>query len=184
MSKHIHPLADVQTDKIGDNTFIWQFSVVLSGATIGSACNINCNCFIENDVIVGDNVTVKSGVQLWDGVTLENNVFVGPNVTFTNDLLPRSKVYPQRFERTLVKAGASIGANTTIVAGIEIGEYALIGAGSVVTKNIPPYTIWYGNPAKHKGYITKEGVKLNLNLIDTNTNQQYILDNYNPIKND
>lgn len=97
---------------------------------------------------IGDNVTIKPGVQIWDGVTLEDNVFIGPNVTFTNDLMPRSKVYPEKFERTLIKKGASIGANATVIAGITIGENALIGAGSVVTKDIPANEIWIGNPAK------------------------------------
>jgi acetyltransferase-like isoleucine patch superfamily enzyme len=108
---------------------------------------------IENDVVIGDNVTVKSGVQLWDGVTLEDNVFVGPNVTFTNDLFPRSKQHLDKFARTLIKRGASIGANATIVAGHTIGENAMIGAGSVVTKDVPDHTIWYGNPARMRGYI-------------------------------
>src|ERR1051325_5198373 len=142
MSINIHHLADVQTNNIGDDTFIWQFSIVLKGARIGSNCNINCNCFIENDVLIGNNVTIKSGVQIWDGITLEDNVFIGPNATFTNDLVPRSKVYPEFFKKTIVKEGASIGANSTIIAGIVIGKFAFIGAGSVVTKNIPSYTVW------------------------------------------
>lgn len=149
----IHPLADVQSEKIGNNTMIWQFCVVLKDAVIGDNCNINCHVLIENDVQIGDNVTIKPGVQIWDGVTLEDNVFIGPNVTFTNDLIPRSKEYPQAFARTVVKKGASIGANATIIAGNTIGEYALIGAGSVITKNVPPYTLWYGNPAREKGRI-------------------------------
>eukprot|EP01133_Synstelium_polycarpum_P004761 gene4761-5548_t len=110
------------------------------GAVIGSDCNINCNCFVENDVVIGDYVTVKSGVQLWDGLRIEDNVFIGPNVTFTNDLVPRSKVRPKTFMKTLLKSGCSIGANSTIVAGIEIGEKAFVGAGSVVTKSVPAWT--------------------------------------------
>lgn len=144
----IHELADVQTNNIGENTFVWQFSIILKDAVIGDHCNINCQVFIENDVVIGDNVTIKPGVQIWDGVTLEDNVFIGPNVTFTNDLMPRSKVYPEKFERTLIRKGASIGANATIIAGNTIGENALIGAGSVVTKDIPANEIWIGNPAK------------------------------------
>ena len=144
----IHPLADVQTENIGANTSVWQFCVILKEAQIGNDCNINCQVFIENDVMIGDNVTIKPGVQIWDGVTLEDNVFVGPNVTFTNDLMPRSKVYPEKFEKTVVKKGASIGANATIIAGNTIGENALIGAGSVVTKDIPANEVWVGNPAK------------------------------------
>lgn len=144
----IHPLADVQSENIGENTSVWQFCVILKEAVIGKNCNINCHVFIENDVKIGNNVTIKPGVQIWDGVTLEDNVFIGPNVTFTNDLMPRSKVYPEKFERTLIRKGASIGANATIIAGNTIGENALIGAGSVVTKDIPANEIWIGNPAK------------------------------------
>ena len=153
----IHPLADVQSTKIGEDTQIWQYSIVLRNAVIGKNCNINCQVFIENDVKIGDNVTIKPGVQIWDGVTLEDNVFIGPNVTFTNDLVPKSKQYPVDFAKTLVKQGASIGANATIVAGNMIGENALIGAGSVVTKDVPANTVWFGNPAKQKGIIDENG---------------------------
>ncbi len=153
----IHPTAEVHTQQIGENTQVWQYCVILKNAIIGKNCNINFNVFIENDVKIGDNVTIKSGVQVWDGVTIEDDVFIGPNVTFTNDLVPRSKIYPEKFEKTQIKKGASIGANSTIIAGNTIGEYAFVGAGSVVTKNIPPYTVWYGNPAVQKGIVTKEG---------------------------
>lgn len=145
---NIHPLADVQSNQIGDNTYIWQFCVVLKNAQIGKDCNINCQVFIENDVVIGDRVTIKPGVQIWDGITIEDNVFIGPNATFTNDLKPRSKEYPQTFLRTIVKRGASIGANATILPGLTIGENAMIGAGSVVLKNIPDNTVWVGNPAR------------------------------------
>lgn len=157
MKNNIHSLADVQTENIGENTMVWQFCVILKDAKIGNNCNINCNVFIENDVIIGDNVTIKPGVQVWDGVTLEDNVFIGPNVTFTNDLIPRSKQYPQQFSKTLIKKGASIGANSTILAGNTVGENALIGAGSVVTKDIPANTFWFGNPATQKGFISEDG---------------------------
>jgi len=162
----IHPLADVKTEDIGDDTRIWQFCIVFKNAKIGKNCNICANVLIENDVTVGDNVTVKSGVQLWDGIIVEDNVFIGPNVTFTNDLIPRSKQYPQKFLETVLKNGCSIGANTTIIAGHSIGEYAFIGAGSVVTKDVPAHTIWYGNPAKQKGYITKTGIILDNEFVD------------------
>jgi len=167
-NKMIHKLADVQSTKIGKNTKIWQFCVVLKGAKIGNDCNICMNVMIENDVIIGDNVTVKSGVQLWDGLRVENDVFIGPNVTFTNDLIPRSKNVSFSLQETLLKQGASIGANSVILAGNTIGEYSFIGAGSVVTKNVPQHTIWYGNPAVQKGYITKSGILLNNELIDKN----------------
>ncbi|MBQ1628176.1 MAG: N-acetyltransferase [Treponema sp.] len=144
----IHPLSDVKSKFIGENTNIWQFCVVFPEAKIGSNCNICASVLIENDVTVGNNVTIKSGVQLWDGVTLEDNVFIGPNVTFTNDLFPHSKVYPKEFARTIIKKGASIGANTTIIAGNTIGENAMVGAGSVVTHDIPDNEVWFGNPAR------------------------------------
>lgn len=138
----IHKLADVQSKNIGQDTKIWQFCVVLEKAVIGKNCNICAHVLIENDVIVGDNVTVKSGVQLWDGIRIEDNVFIGPNVTFTNDLYPRSKKYPEKFLQTVVKKGASIGANATITPGITIGENAMIAAGSIVTKDVPANTLY------------------------------------------
>ena len=164
----IHPSSEVLSQQIGNDTYIWQYCIILPGAEIGSNCNICANVLIENDVKLGNNVTVKSGVQLWDGVTLEDNVFIGPNVTFTNDKVPRSKMCPDLFLKTLIKKGASIGANSTIVAGHTIGEYAFVGAGSVVTKDIPANTVWYGNPAVHHGYITNEGVLLDLERKDKN----------------
>lgn len=179
----IHKLADVQSSNIGNNTKVWQYSIILEGARIGTNCNINCHVFIENDVIIGNDVTIKPGVQIWDGLIIGDKVFIGPNVTFTNDLLPRSKQYPDKFENTILHEGASIGANATIIAGIAIGEYAMIGAGSMVTKNIPPYTLWFGNPAKHKGYITKEGKVISLDLKDKNGNY-YKLKNNEPVIDD
>jgi UDP-2-acetamido-3-amino-2,3-dideoxy-glucuronate N-acetyltransferase len=143
----IHPLSDVQTGDIGDGTTIWQFTVVLSGAHIGMKCNICSHVFIENDVIIGDNVTIKCGVQVWDGVTLEDNVMIGPNATFTNDRYPRSKNPEWKLERILVRRGASIGANATILPGLVIGEGALVGAGAVVTRDVPAKAVVAGNPA-------------------------------------
>lgn len=149
----IHPLADVQSPHIGDGTRIWQFCVVLSKANIGKNCNICAQVLIENDVIIGDCVTVKSGVQIWDGARIEDNVFIGPNVTFTNDLLPRSMNKDYDCKGITLRKGCSIGANTTLLAGIEVGENAMIGAGSVVTKDVPANTVWFGNPATLRGYI-------------------------------
>lgn len=151
----IHQLADVQSQNIGEGTQIWQFCVVLKNATIGKNCNINCQVFIENEVIIGDDVTIKPGVQIWDGVVLENNVFIGPNVTFTNDLFPKSKNISFELKKTLIKKGASIGANATLLAGITVGENALVGAGSVVTKDVPANEIWIGNPARFFKFLTE-----------------------------
>lgn len=163
---YVHPSSDVKTKDIGDDTKIWQYCVVFPHARIGKNCNICANVLIENDVQIGNNVTVKSGVQLWDGVHLEDDVFIGPNVTFTNDIYPRSKEYPEKFERTVIKRGASIGANSTILPGITIGEYAMIGAGSVVTKDVPAFTLWYGNPAKQIRYISLDKKRMNNNKND------------------
>lgn len=146
----IHPLADVQTKNIGNDTKFWQFCIVLQNAKVGKNCNINSHTFIENDVIIANNVTVKCGVYLWDGLRIEDNVFIGPNVTFTNDKYPRSKEYPQEFQTTVIKKGASIGANSTILGGVTVGENSMIGAGSLVTKNIPDRELWVGNPAKFR----------------------------------
>jgi UDP-2-acetamido-3-amino-2,3-dideoxy-glucuronate N-acetyltransferase len=143
----IHPLSDVQSPNLPENTRVWQYAVILKDAKIGENCNICSHTFIENDVTIGNNVTIKCGVYLWDGIIIEDNVQIGANVTFTNDKYPRSK---QAFElqRILIKRNASIGAGSVILGGIVIGENALIGAGSVVTKDIPENELWVGNPAK------------------------------------
>jgi acetyltransferase-like isoleucine patch superfamily enzyme len=144
----IHPSSDVQSKQIGEGTRIWQYVVILPEAVIGRDCNICSHCFIENKVVVGDRVTVKCGVQLWDGVTLEDDVFVGSNATFTNDLKPRSRNAAAQLLPTLVKKGATIGANATILPGLTIGEGAMVGAGAVVTKDVPPGALVVGNPAR------------------------------------
>lgn len=144
----IHPLSDVQSKTIGETTVIWQYVIILPQAVIGDNCNINCHVFIENDVIIGNNVTIKPGVQLWDGLRIGNNVFIGPNVSFTNDKYPRSRQYPEQFQQITIEDGASIGAGAVVLGGVKIGKNALIGAGSVVTKEIPENELWSGNPAR------------------------------------
>lgn len=156
MSFFLHPLSDTQTKNIGENTRIWQFVVVLPGATIGSEVNICANCLIENDVVIGNRVTIKSGVQIWDGLRIEDDVFIGPNVTFTNDKFPRSKNFPDKFLKTHIQMGASIGANATILPGITVGMGAMVGAGSVVTHDVPCNAIVSGNPARIVGYNSTE----------------------------
>lgn len=167
----INQLSDVQSQAIGEGTRVWQYSIVLSEARIGKECNICAHVFIENNVVIGNRVTVKSGVQLWDGITLEDDVFVGPNATFTNDLFPRSKQYPDSYKKTVVEKGASIGANATILAGIKIGKHAMVGAGSVVTKDVPPYAIVVGNPARITGYIDSH-IDSNFDSVSKRTNYE------------
>lgn len=148
-----HEQALCETSQVGSGTRIHAFAHVLPGARIGQDCNICDHVFIENDVVVGDRVTIKCGVQLWDGITIEDDVFVGPNATFTNDRFPRSKVYPDSFQSTIIRQGASIGANATILPGLEIGAGAMVGAGAVVTHSVPPHAIAVGNPARIIGYV-------------------------------
>jgi len=152
-----HNLSDVQSVHIGSDTKIWQYAVVLEGARIGAGCNINCHTFIENDVIIGNYVTIKSGVYLWDGMRVDDHVFIGPNVTFVNDKRPRSKKYPDKFVAAHIQQGASVGAAATILGGITIGKYSMVGAGAVVTKNVPDHALVYGNPAVIKGWVNENG---------------------------
>jgi UDP-2-acetamido-3-amino-2,3-dideoxy-glucuronate N-acetyltransferase len=156
----VHPQALCESRRVGKGTRIWAFSHVLAGARIGSDCNICESVFIENDVVIGDRVTVKNGVQLWDGVTLEDDVFVGPNATFSNDPFPRSRQRPREFLRTTVRKGASIGANATLLPGIEIGAAAMVAAGAVVTQSVPPQTIVAGNPARIIESLDKTGGRI------------------------
>ena len=149
----IHDLADVAKCNIGEGTKIWQFVVILKGAEIGQNCNICAHTLIEGDVTIGNNVTVKSGVYIWNGTRIADDVFIGPNATLTNDLMPRSKQYPDSFSGIRLEKGSSIGANATLLPGITIGREAMVGAGSVVTKDVPEYAVVIGNPAKIIRYI-------------------------------
>lgn len=153
----VHEKAIVEQGAVlGRGTRVWAFAHILPGAVVGEDCNICDGVFIENDVVVGDRVTIKLGVQLWDGVRLENNVFIGPNATFTNDPFPRSRQHLTEYVKTVVREGASIGANATILPGIVIGQRAMVGAGAVVTGNVPPYAIVTGNPARIQGYVATD----------------------------
>lgn len=160
-----HPSAIVDSSSIGNNTRIWAFSHVMEGAMIGSDCNIGECCFIEKDIVIGNGVTIKNGVSIWDKIILENDVFVGPNAVFTNYINPRSpfKPHPSKLLTTLIREGASIGANSTIMCGITIGKYAFIGAGSVVTRDVLDYAIVVGNPARHIGYMCACGERIDFN---------------------
>jgi UDP-2-acetamido-3-amino-2,3-dideoxy-glucuronate N-acetyltransferase len=153
----VHEKGLCESGKVGPRTRIWAFAHVLEGATIGADCNICDGVFVEGGAIVGHRVTVKCGVQLWNGVELGDDVFVGPNATFTNDPMPRSRHWLDEYPRTVVRNGASIGANATILPGIEIGTGAMVGAGAVVTRSVPPHAIVVGNPARIKGYTGSSG---------------------------
>ena len=149
----VHPHALCESSAIGDNTRIWAFAHVLPGAVIGKDCNVCDHVFIENDVIVGDRVTIKCGVQLWDGLRLADDVFVGPNATFSNDKYPKSKQYQTKVEETHIGRGASIGGGAVILPGLRIGARAMVGAGSVVTHDVPARAMVSGNPARIVGYV-------------------------------
>jgi len=157
----IHPKSIVETKDIGEKTKIWAFVHILDKVKIGKNCNICDFCFIEENVIIGNNVTIKSGVYLWNGIIIEDNVFIGPNVVFTNDKKPRSKLYPNKYLKTVIKKGSSLGANSTILPGISIGIYSMIGAGSTVTRNVEDFTLVMGSPATFKSFICKCTKKFN-----------------------
>jgi acetyltransferase-like isoleucine patch superfamily enzyme len=162
--KHDHAL--VETNDIGKDTRIWAFVHILKGVSVGSNCNICDHCFIEQGVTIGNNVTIKSGIYIWEGVQIEDDVFLGPNVVFTNDIRPRSKQYAAAYIKTFVKRGASIGANSTVLAGVTVGEYAMTGIGAVITRDVPSHALVYGNPAKQHGWVDELGNKLYKNNAD------------------
>jgi acetyltransferase-like isoleucine patch superfamily enzyme/dTDP-4-dehydrorhamnose 3,5-epimerase-like enzyme len=169
MTFFLHPQGICESENVGRNTRIYAFTHVLSGAIIGSDVNLNDHVFVENDVVIGDRVTVKSGVQLWDGLRIEDDVFVGPNVTFSNDKFPRSKQYPDSFEVTTIKSGASIGAGAVVLPGLTIGSLSMIGAGAVVTRDVPEKAIVVGNPARIIGYTDTENISFENNGFSQNS---------------
>lgn len=161
MTVYIHPTAIVETEDIGDGTKIWHFVHIREKARIGKNCTIGKSAYIDTGVVIGNNVKIQNFVTIYKGVIVEDDVFIGPAVVFTNDLYPRSFIWgDSKIERTIVKRGASIGANSTIICGTKIGEYAMVGAGSVVTRDVPPYALVYGNPAKLRGFVCYCGKKL------------------------
>jgi UDP-2-acetamido-3-amino-2,3-dideoxy-glucuronate N-acetyltransferase len=168
MNYFVHPNGICETADVGENTRIWAFAHILSGARIGRDCNICDHVFVENDVQIGDRVTVKCGVQLWDGISVGDDAFLGPNATFTNDPFPRSRQQPQSFSRTIVGPGASIGANATILPGISIGSHAMVGAGAVVVHSVPANAIVVGNPARIVGY-TNHGQRNRIQPLDVSS---------------
>jgi len=154
-----HPQSIVETQDVGSGTCIWAFAHVMKGVQLGTNCNVGDHCYIESGVVVGNDVVIKNGVALWEGVMIEDRAFLGPNCVFTNDIYPRSKVVNDRVQ-TVVREGASIGANATLLCGTEIGCYSLVGAGSVVTKSVPNFALVAGNPARVRGYVCRCGKKL------------------------
>ncbi len=156
---YVHPNAIVETENIGKDTRIWAFTHVMKDVSIGEDCNICDHSFVESSVTIGSRVVIKNGIAIWEGVTIEDDVFLGPYCVFTNDMYPRSKAH-QGVIKTLVKKGASVGANSTIICGISLGKYCMIGAGAVVTKSVPDFALVTGNPARIKYWISKSGEKL------------------------
>ena len=166
MTYIVHPTAIVDEGaKIGADTHIWHWSHICGGAVIGSSCSLGQNVFIANDVVIGKNVKIQNNVSVYDGVTIDDDVFCGPSVVFTNVINPRSDVNRKKeYRKTIVKAGASLGANSTIICGVTIGEYAFIGAGALVNSDIKPFALMVGVPAKQIGWISQFGERLDLPL--------------------
>ena len=155
-----HPTSLIHSNRIGPHTRIWAFCHIMPGATIGSGCNIGDHCYIEGGACIGDEVVIKNGVAIWDGVTIESRAFIGPNVAFTNDLRPRAKAVRATYDRTRICEGASVGANVTLVCGITVGRFALVGAGAVVTRDVPDFALMLGNPARLRSFVCQCGQRL------------------------
>lgn len=177
----VHPNALVESEDIGEKTRIWAFAHVLKNVKIGEDCNLCDYVFVESGVKIGNRVTIKNGISLWEGLTIEDDVFLGPNAVFTNDMFPRSKRHSGQFLDTLIKQGASVGANATILCGITLGKYCLVGAGSVVTKSVPDFALVTGNPAKVRYWVSKTGERLNFDLnnseVDSEGNKYKLIPN-------
>ena len=157
----IHPRAEIDEGAvIGNRTRVWAFAHILSGAVIGEDCNLCDHTFVEGGVRIGNRVTIKCGVSLWDGVFIEDDVFIGPDAVFTNDARPRSRKYPEEYPQTLLKQGCSIGANSTVLPGLTIGRWAMVGAAAVVTHDVPDYALVFGNPARLRGWVCRCGESL------------------------
>jgi UDP-2-acetamido-3-amino-2,3-dideoxy-glucuronate N-acetyltransferase len=184
----VHPTSVVDNGaSVGEGTTIWHFSHVMPKALIGKGCKLGQNTFIDNNVIIGNNVKIQNNVSIYNSVIIEDDVFIGPSVVFTNVINPRSFIERKtEFKKTIVKKGATIGANATVICGIDIGEYALIGAGAVVNKNIPSYASVVGNPAKQIGWISEQGHKLSFDeagkAVCNESGQAYLLKNNTVIK--
>ena len=180
----VHPNALVESDNIGAKTRIWAFAHVLKGAVIGEDCNLCDYVFVENEVTIGSRVTIKNGISIWDGLEIEDDVFLGPNAAFTNDMFPRSKRHSGNYLKTLLKKGASVGANATILCGITLGKYCLVGAGAVVTKSIPDFALVTGNPARFRYWVSKTGEKLqfddNNTAVDSENNKYKLINAASP----
>lgn len=188
MNSFAHPTALVESEDVGAGTRVWAFAHVMKGAHVGRDCNIGEHCFVESGSSIGDGCTIKNGNMIWEGVTIEDGVFIGPSVHLTNDLYPRSPRLPEAKNRyrdrsdwlvpTRIKRGASLGAGSVIIAGITVGEYAMLAAGAVATKNIPAYALARGNPAKVCGWVCECGRPLGQfddRVTCSSCNQNYIL---------
>ncbi len=182
-----HPNSLVESENIGANTRIWAFAVVQKNVIIGEDCNLCNGVYVENGVSIGNRVTIKNGISLWEGLKIEDDVFLGPHAVFTNDKFPRSKMHLGNFLSTEIKMGASVGANSTVLCGITLGKYCLIGAGSVVTKSVPDFAVVAGNPARFKYWISKNSEKLVFNnngIANDSLNNKYkLIENEDRTKN-
>ncbi len=179
----VHPSAIIdESCEIGEGTKIWHFSHIMSGCKIGKRCNIGQNVVVSPQVVLGDNVKVQNNVSIYTGVICEDDVFLGPSMVFTNVINPRSAITRKdEYRKTIVRKGASIGANATVVCGNEIGQFAMIGAGAVITKEVPAYALFYGNPARQNGWVSEYGNKLNFDnkgmAVCPESGEKYVLSN-------